>query len=120
MRKPSFLIDHLPIYGNLILAPMDGFSDQPFRCLERQLGSAISYTEFINAIDVVQGHPFLEKRIAFSESERPVAFQFLDNDIDRLEKAVPFYWQVGGLTSSTSIWAVHQNQSLTAAQVQAC
>lgn len=84
----SFFIDKIPIEGNLILAPMDGYSDLPFRSLVRQMGSAISYTEFINAIDVVQHHPRLEKRVAFLESERPVAFQFLDNDIDRLEKAI--------------------------------
>ena len=48
----------------------------------------MSYTEFINAIDVVQRHPFLEKRISFLESERPIVFQFLDNNIDRLEKAI--------------------------------
>lgn len=88
MQNPSFYIGDLPIQGNLILAPMDGYTAQPFRSLTRELGSAISYTEFINAIDVTQHHPLLEKRIGFLESERPVAFQFLDNDIERLEKAI--------------------------------
>lgn len=88
MQTPTFFVDTIPIYGDLILSPMDGYSDQPFRSMTRRLGSAMSYTEFINAIDVLQGHPFLEKRISFLEFERPVVYQFLDNDIGRLEKAI--------------------------------
>jgi nifR3 family TIM-barrel protein len=88
MNKVAFFIDNVPVYGKLILSPMDGYSDQPFRSMVRHLGSSMSYTEFINAIDVVHHHPFLEKRISFLETERPVVFQFLDNDIDRLEKAI--------------------------------
>ena len=45
---PAFEVRALPIHGDLILSPMDGYSDWPFRSLCRGLGSAISYTEFIN------------------------------------------------------------------------
>src|SRR5271157_874072 len=82
--SPSFWIKTIPIYGDLILSPMDGISDQPFRSLARSLGSAMSYTEFINGIDVVYGHPNLEKRLLFNSFERPVAIQLLDNNTDRL------------------------------------
>ena len=81
---PTFWIQHIPIYGDLILSPMDGISDLPFRTLVRSLGSAMSYTEFINGIDVVYSHPHLEKRLSFTEFERPVAIQLLDNDMGRL------------------------------------
>jgi len=66
---------------------MDGFSDQPFRSLARRLGSAMSYTEFVNAMDVISGHPRLEERLRFLEEERPVAFQIFDDDPDRLLRA---------------------------------
>lgn len=88
MQIPAFYVDTIPIYGDLILSPMDGYSDQPFRNMARRLGSAMSYTEFINTTDVIQNHPFLEKRISFLEIERPIVFQFLDNDIDRLENVI--------------------------------
>lgn len=58
---------------------MDGFSDQPFREICRQFGSAISITEFINTTDVIHNLPYLSKRIAFLESERPVCFQVYGN-----------------------------------------
>ena len=60
-----FSIRDIPIYGDLILSPMDGYSDLPFRAVCRELGSAISYTEFINALDILQGHPYIHQKMAF-------------------------------------------------------
>lgn len=84
---PVLHVGDIPIYGDLILSPMDGYSDQPFRALARRLGSAMSYTEFINAIDVMYGHPHLERKLAFLESERPVVYQIFDDDPQRLVQA---------------------------------
>ena len=84
IKTPLFRVGDVPIYGSLILAPMDGMSDLPFRQLAHSLGSAISYTEFINAVDVVHGHPQLEQRLSYSEEERPIVYQLLDNDPARL------------------------------------
>jgi tRNA-dihydrouridine synthase B len=86
-QTPTFWVRNIPVYGDLILSPMDGYSDLPFRGLARRLGSAMSYTEFINAIDVLFGHPHLEQRLTFLESERPVVFQIFDDDPDRLVQA---------------------------------
>ncbi|MBC7314899.1 MAG: tRNA-dihydrouridine synthase, partial [Chloroflexi bacterium] len=44
---PTFFIGTVPIYGDLILAPMAGYSDVPFRLLCREMGSALSYTPCI-------------------------------------------------------------------------
>ncbi len=85
--NPSFWVREIPVYGDLILAPMDGVSDLPFRQLTRQLGSAMSYTEFVNAIDVVQSHPTIERRLAYQVTERPVVFQIFDDDPDRIVEA---------------------------------
>ncbi len=85
--KPAFKVRDIPVFGDLILAPMDGVSDLPLRTLARQLGSAMSYTEFVNAIDVLQGHPSVVRRLAFRENERPVVFQIFDDDPERLVDA---------------------------------
>jgi tRNA-dihydrouridine synthase B len=82
--QPAFYVNTVPIYGDLILSPMDGFSDQPFRAICRRLGSAMSYTEFINALDILQGHPRNVQKFAYQEAERPVVFQIFDNDPQRL------------------------------------
>lgn len=80
----EFHIGELKIPGDLILAPMDGFSIYPFRIIVRKLGSAASYSEFINARDIINGHPHLAQRIYFSNEERPFFYQLVDNDPDRL------------------------------------
>ena len=53
-RAVQFYVREIPVYGDLILSPMDGFSDLPFRLICRELGSAMSYTEFVN-VDELQG-----------------------------------------------------------------
>lgn len=85
--KPAFFVRDLPVFGDLILSPMDGYSDLPFRSLARRLGSSMSYSEFINAIDVVHTHPHLEEKLAYLDEERPVVYQIFDDDPDRLLRA---------------------------------
>ena len=91
MDESLITIFKIPLLGDTILAPMDGFSDMPFRSVCRELGSAVSYTEFVNAIDVVQRNrgvmQRVAKRVAFLPQERPVGFQLFDNDPDRLLEA---------------------------------
>ena len=84
---PDFYVDDIPVFGDLILSPMEGFSDLPFRSLCRDLGSAMSYSEFINAMDIVQENPNIKKKFAFLPEERPVVFQIFDNDTKRILEA---------------------------------
>jgi tRNA-dihydrouridine synthase len=44
--QPTFHIRDIPVYGDLILSPMDGFSDLPYRLICREYGSATRCTEF--------------------------------------------------------------------------
>jgi len=83
----SFLIDDLEIKGNLILAPMDGYTDWPFRSICRELGSAISYTEFVKAEDVLDRPHYVEDKLHFTEEERPVFIQLYGHDPDALQAA---------------------------------
>lgn len=85
--SPSFYIRNLPVYGDLMLAPMEGYSDLPFRSLCRSLGSALSYTEFINALDILQGNTHKASKLAFLPEERPVVFQLFDSEPERLLEA---------------------------------
>ncbi len=81
---PAFFIRDRPIYGDLILSPMAGFSDQPFRSICRELGSAMSYTEFVSAEAMSHNNPKTWRFFDFLPFERPMVFQFFDHDVDRL------------------------------------
>lgn len=87
ITEPIFTIGNVPIFGDLILAPMDGITDQPFRGLCRKLGSAMSVTEFINALDVLQDHPRYPHRLAFKPFHRPLSLQMLGDQPEQILKA---------------------------------
>jgi len=84
---PRFYIRDVPIYGDTILAPMDGYSDWPFRSLCRKLGSAMSYTEFVKVEKILSRSKEPAKRLYFEEAERPITFQIYGDDPDLLLKA---------------------------------
>ena len=81
-RTPSFYVRDVPIYGDTILAPMDGYSDWPFRSLCRELGSAMSYTEFVKVEKILSRSKEPAKRLHFEEAERPITFQIYGSDPD--------------------------------------
>lgn len=85
--SPTFWVRDVPVFGDAILAPMDGFSDWPFRSLCRSLGSAMSYTEFVRAQHIVQAYEHMAARLTYEESERPVVFQIYGDDVDELFEA---------------------------------
>ncbi len=87
LPEPAFYVREIPIYGDLILAPMDGYSDLPFRLVCRELGSAMSYTEFVNVINLQgRGKPqnVTAMKLKYAPSERPMTFQIYGYDEDLL------------------------------------
>ena len=84
---PSFYVREIPVYGDAILAPMDGFSDWPFRSLCRALGSAMSYTEFTRAESINVAYKHVHTRLNFEEIERPMVFQLYGDDPDEIVEA---------------------------------
>ncbi len=66
---------------------MDGYSDWPFRSVCRGLGSAMSYTEFVQVERILARHERKNAKLYFEENERPVVFQIYSDDADLLLKA---------------------------------
>ncbi len=83
----SFYIQNVEIKGRVLLAPMDGYTDSPFRMLCRRFGSALNISEFLNGIDIVCGHPHLKYHTYFTEIERPFSYQIFDDNPQRLLQA---------------------------------
>lgn len=70
--------------SRIVLAPLDGYSDAPFRLLTRRLGSGASFTEFINTIEVMSRNTKYQERCTFSTEEKPIAIQLFDDNVNRL------------------------------------
>ena len=86
-KFPPFFIRDIPILGDALLAPMDGYSDWPFRSLCRKLGSAMSYTEFVKVEKILSRSKEPAKRLYFEEGERPITFQLYGDDPDLILSA---------------------------------
>ena len=87
LPKPNFFVGKVPVYGDLILAPMAGFSDLPYRSICRSLGSSMSYTEFVNVDELSKGRngsPRARQKLCYQVKERPVVFQIYGHDVDRI------------------------------------
>ncbi len=93
--QPTFTIRDIPIYGDLILAPMAGFSDKPYRLICREYGSAMSYTEFAFANSILHDNEPTRRLLDFDPSERPVAIQIFGSDEASLEEAARKVEQLG-------------------------
>jgi tRNA-dihydrouridine synthase B len=85
--SPAFFIRDVPVYGDALLAPMDGYSDWPFRSICRELGSAMSYTEFVHAEKILSRSKQPAKKLYFEEAERPVTFQLYGDNPDKIVEA---------------------------------
>jgi len=86
-EPPVFSIGTIPVRGDLVLAPMDGFTDWPFRVICRELGSAMVYTEFVNVDEIAhsrRAESAARLKLKYSEMERPVAFQIYGHVDERL------------------------------------
>lgn len=70
--------------GNLILGPMAGFTDMPFRALCIEQGASFTYTEMISAKALYYKNRNTLPLLKIGENERPVALQLFGNDPELL------------------------------------
>ena len=68
--------------GKLILAPMAGITDMPFRALCREQGASFTYTEMISAKALFYKNKNTLPLLAVAENERPIAVQLFGSDAD--------------------------------------
>jgi nifR3 family TIM-barrel protein len=76
----SFRIGNVDIKGNLILGPMAGVTDLPFRLLCKEKGADLVYTEMVSAKGVQYNNKNTESLLYIDEKERPAALQLFGAD----------------------------------------
>ncbi len=80
----SVQIGNVSIKGNLLLGPMAGVTDLPFRLLCKEQGADLVYTEMVSAKGVQYNNKNTEQLLQIAEEERPVALQLFGADPDIL------------------------------------
>ena len=86
LRSP-LTIRGITLPNRLILAPVDGVFDAPFRAIFRQMGVGLTVSEMISARSIGHAGHVLKEKAARAEAERPFAVQLCDHDPDYLARA---------------------------------
>jgi nifR3 family TIM-barrel protein len=84
---PGFKIGRLRFSNPLIMAPMAGITDLPFRRIVKEMGCALVTTEMISANGLVRQGQKTESLLESIPSERPLSVQLFGSDPKTMTEA---------------------------------
>ena len=76
----SLQIGNVTLENNLILAPMAGVTDLPFRILCKEQGAGLICMEMVSAKGIFYNNKNTEELLRIDEAERPVSLQLFGSD----------------------------------------
>jgi tRNA-dihydrouridine synthase B len=80
-------IGYLQLRNNLIVAPMAGVTDRPFRALCRRLGAGLAVSEMVTADASLYGTRKTVRRLDHDGEPEPVSVQIVGTDPEKLAQA---------------------------------
>ncbi|MCC8082111.1 MAG: tRNA dihydrouridine synthase DusB [Lachnospiraceae bacterium] len=80
----TLMIGDVVLENNLILAPMAGVTDLPFRLLCREQGAGLLCMEMVSAKAIFYGNRHTERLLEIHPEEQPVSLQLFGSDPDIL------------------------------------
>jgi tRNA-dihydrouridine synthase B len=93
--KPTFWVRDVPVYGDVILAPMAGYSDVPHRAICRAYGSSMNYSEFVACEELLGKSKRAWSLLDYTEADRPMVFQIFGNDAQKILQAAQMVEEKG-------------------------
>jgi tRNA-dihydrouridine synthase B len=79
----------------LVLAPMAGITDPPFRLLAREKGADLAYTEMVSAEGLVRGNNGTRRLLEGYPSEGPLMGQLFGRDAAVMAEAASRVQEIG-------------------------
>lgn len=80
--QSNLKIKNITLDGNVVLAPMAGVTDLPFRLLCKEQGADLIYTEMVSAKGILYQNKNTEDLLTIEEKEHPVALQLFGCEPD--------------------------------------
>ncbi|MDD4879190.1 MAG: tRNA dihydrouridine synthase DusB [Candidatus Omnitrophica bacterium] len=81
-------IGKLRLKSNLILAPMAGITDLPYRMLNRKFGAELAFTEMVNARSLSYSNVKALEMLGSAKGDRPLGIQLVGNEPEYLNRAI--------------------------------
>ncbi|WP_052664517.1 tRNA dihydrouridine synthase DusB [Nitriliruptor alkaliphilus] len=92
---PPLSLGPLTVWPPVVLAPMAGVTDAPFRTLCRRHGGGLYVSEMVGARGLVEGNHTSTMKAAFAPDEAPRSIQLYGTRVDDVARAVELL--VGGV-----------------------
>jgi len=82
-------IGHLTTRHNLVLAPLAGISNYPFREICREFGADLTFTEMVSVDGMLYQNDSTLRLLKIYAHEHPIGFQFFGSNPDIFKKIIP-------------------------------
>ncbi|MCR5634375.1 MAG: tRNA-dihydrouridine synthase, partial [Lachnospiraceae bacterium] len=79
-KLKKITIGNVTLPNNVVLAPMAGVTDMPYRIICREMGAGLICMEMISAKAIYYNNKNTEELLTIDEKERPVSLQLFGND----------------------------------------
>ena len=76
--------------NNILLAPMAGITDLPFRVMAKKQGAALVYTEMVSSKAIFYGDEKTKKLLNMEGEKRPIAVQIFGSDVESMVFAAKY------------------------------
>ena len=91
MYLKKLKIGNVQLENNLILAPMAGITDLPFRIITKKYGNpGLMYTEMVSSKAIYHDDTKTKKLLKTSIEEEPIAVQIFGSDVEAMVYAAKY------------------------------
>lgn len=88
-------IGNVELENNVILAPMAGVCNPPFRKLAKEMGAGMVCAEMVSDKAIIHGNKKTDRMLDILPEEHPVSLQLVGCDVDSMQRAAEFVMQKG-------------------------
>ena len=90
-------IGNVELENNIVLAPMAGITDLPFRLICKEFGSGLVCTEMISSKGLFYNDEKTKLLLNMRNEKRPVAVQIFGNDIEAMKYAASYLSDIANI-----------------------
>ena len=90
MYVKKLKIGNVELENNILLAPMAGITDLPFRVMAKKQGASLVYTEMVSAKAIFYGDEKTKKLLNMEGEKRPIAVQIFGSDVESMVYAAKY------------------------------
>ena len=90
MYLKKLKIGNVELNNNVILAPMAGITDRPFRIIAKEYGAGLVVTEMISSKAIFYGDEKTKKMLNMKDEKRPISVQIFGSDVEAIKFAVEY------------------------------